>query len=451
MRATVRLVGGAAGAMLVLWCSASARAEDNVLSDREAEEGFVRIFNGRDLDDWDGHPDFWSVTGGVIRGRTTKEKPTRGNTFCIYRGGGNKGLMKDFVVKLRFRIQNGNSGVQYRSFVKDPKRSKWRVASYQAEVQNKAGKVGFLYDEARRGWLVNVGDIMELSREGNKVQKTVVGKVADQKALIDAGYYTDREWNEYTIVARGNHLVHYLNGYQTIELIDNDARQRTLEGHLALQIHAGPPMVVEFKDIRVKYFKKTFGEAMRLFNGKDLSGWTVQQGKPESWGVKDGAMATTGRPNGYICTDADYENYVLRLQVRHLANTNSGVLLRATERDRKWPRSIEAQCKSGSMGDIYNFGRFPMKTDPARTRGASTKKRHPSNEKPIGEWDEYEIRLNRGDLELRVNGLVQNTATGCEQIPGRICLQSEGGPLEFRNIVLIPIVTEDAAGDGRGR
>jgi hypothetical protein len=326
--------------------------------------------------------------------------------------------------------------------VKDPKRNKYRVAGYQAEVQNKAGKVGFLYDEARRGWLVNVGDIMELSREGGKVQKTVVGKVADQKALIEAGYYTDRAWNEYTIVARGNHLVHYLNGYQTIELIDNDAQQRTLEGHLALQIHAGPPMVVEFKDIRVKYFDEKHGEAVRLFNGKDLEGWTVQQGKPESWGVKDGAMTVTGRPNGYICTDADYEDFVLRLQVRHLAKTNSGVLLRATALERSWPRSMEAQCKSGSMGDIYNFGKFPMKPDPARTRGAMTKKRHPSNEKPIGEWDEYEIRLNRDVLELRVNGLLQNVATECERIPGRICLQSEGGPLEFRNIVLIPIVTE---------
>ena len=181
---------------------------------------------------------------------------------------------------------------------------------------------------------------------------------------------------------------------------------------------------------------------MRIFNGKNLDGWTVQKGEQSTWGAKDGVMTDSGKPTGFICTDADYENFVLRLQVRHLAKTNSGVLLRGTELNRSWPRSIEAQCKSGSMGDIYNFGKFPMKPDPARTRGAMTRKRHPSNEKPTGEWDEYEIRLNRGDLELRVNGLLQNAATECERIPGRICLQSEGGPLEFRNIVLIPIVTE---------
>lgn len=98
---------------------------------------------------------------------------------------------------------------------------------------------------------------------------------------------------------------------------------------------------------------------VRLFNGEDLAGWTVRHGEGSTWGVKGGAMTDSGRPNGFICTDADYEDYVLRLQVRHLAKTNSGVLLRATDLDRPWPRSIEAQCKSGSMGDIYNFGKFP--------------------------------------------------------------------------------------------
>ena len=234
-----------------------------------------QLFNGKDLTGWDGLSDFWSVKDGAIRGQTTKEKPTRGNTFCIYRGGPNKGLMKNFVLKLKFRIQNGNSGVQYRSFVKDPKRNKYRVAGYQAEVENRQGKVGFLYDEARRGWLVNVGDMMVLSREGNKLKKEVVGKVADKKALIEAGYYKMKDWNEYTITCRGNHIVQCLNGYQTVELIDDDPQQRTLEGYLALQIHAGGPMVVEFKDIRVKYLKANYGSAIRLFNGKDLSGWEI--------------------------------------------------------------------------------------------------------------------------------------------------------------------------------
>jgi len=405
-------------------------------------DGYVSIFNGKDLTGWDGLADFWSVKDGVIRGQTTKEKPTRGNTFCIWRGGKNKGLLKNFGLKLKFRIQNGNSGVQYRSFVLNPKRNKYRVAGYQAEVENNPGKVGFLYDEARRAWLVNVGDIMELNVVDGKLKKQVVGKVADKDALIKAGYYKNKDWNEYTIICRGNHIIHYLNGYQTVELIDNDEKRRTLEGRIALQIHSGPPMIVEFKDIKIKEFKAEYGPAVRLFNGKNLDGWTFKDEQKNTWGVKDGVMTNKGKPFGFIATKADYTNFVLRMQVRHLVKTNSGVLLRSTKLEGKWPRSIEAQLMSDNMGDIYNFGKFPMKTAKKRTRGALTKKIHKSNEKPVGQWNEYEITLNKGDLELRVNGLPQNYAWQCAEMPGRICLQAEGGALEFRNIVLIPIVTK---------
>ncbi len=407
------------------------------------DDGYVSIFNGKDLTGWDGL-DFWSVKDGFIRGQTTKEKPTRGNTFLIYRGGKEKGVLKNFALKLKFRIQNGNSGVQFRSFVKDPKRNKYRVSGYQAEVQNKAGKVGFLYDEARRGWLVNVGDIMEVnpSEDGKKFKKEVVGKVSDVKGLIASKYYTDKEWNEYEIICRGNHIAMYLNGYPTVELIDNDKKNRTMEGHVCLQIHSGPPMIVDFKDIKIKKFEAQYGPAVRLFNGKDLTGWTMKDDQKETWGVKDGVMTDKGKPFGFIATEKDYTNFVLRLQVKHLVKTNSGILLRSTQLEGKFPKSIEAQVMSGKMGDIYNFHKFSMKTDPKRTRGAGTRKIHASNEKPIGQWDAYEITLNKGDLELRVNNLVQNIATECQEIPGKICLQSEGGPLEFRNIVLIPIINK---------
>jgi hypothetical protein len=407
------------------------------------DDGYVSIFNGKDLAGWDGL-EFWSVKDGMIRGETTKERPTRGNTFLIYRGGKEKGLLKNFALKLKFRIQNGNSGVQFRSFVKDPKRNKHRVAGYQAEVQNKAGKVGFLYDEARRGWLVNVGDMMEInpSEDGKKIKKEVVSKVSDVKGLIASKYYTNKEWNEYEIICRGNHIAMYLNGYPTVELIDNDKKNRTMEGHVCLQIHAGPPMIVDFKDIKIKKFDAEYGPAVRLFNGKDLTGWTMKDNQKETWGVKDGVMTDKGKPFGFIATEKDYTNYVLRLQVKHLVKTNSGVLLRSTKLEGMFPKSIEAQVMSGKMGDIYNFHKFSLKTDPKRTRGAGTRKIHDSNEKPIGQWDAYEITLNKGDLELRVNNLVQNIATECQEIPGKICLQSEGGPLEFRNIVLIPIVNK---------
>lgn len=394
------------------------------------EEGFVSLFNGQDLTGWDGDPRFWSVVDGALRGQTREGVLPTHNTFCIWRGG----TVRNFVLKVKFRIQNGNSGIQYRC----REIGKWRVAGYQAEVENSPGKVGFLYDEAARGWLVNVGDFVLIDREG---RKHGLGKVADREALIKAGYYKPQDWNEYTIVCRGNHILHYLNGFPTVELIDEDPKGRALEGLIALQIHTGPPMTVEFKDIRLKRLPDTFGEAKLLFNGRDLEGWTFSSDALRgTWSVRDGVLFNLGSPAGYIRTVEDYTNYVLRMQLRHLTPGNGGVLLRIVGPDKVWPRSIEAQGQRGNLGDIWNIDQFPMKTDPDRTSGRHTRKMHPSNERPLGEWNEYEIVLDGGNLELWVNGLLQNTATDCWETPGKIGLQSEGAQMEFRNIVLIPIL-----------
>jgi hypothetical protein len=211
------------------------------VSGLRAADGFEAIFNGQDLNGWDGDPRFWTAKAGVIRGETTRQALPTGNTFLIWRGG----VLKDFELKLQFRIQNGNSGVQYRS--RDL--GKWVVSGYQAEIENKQGKVGFLYDEKGRKFLANVGEVVEVQADG---KPKVVGQLAPKQAFIDKGYYKEKDWNEYRIVARGTHLEHWLNGHKTIELTDNDPAGRSLSGILALQIHRGPPMVVEFKDIQLK-------------------------------------------------------------------------------------------------------------------------------------------------------------------------------------------------------
>ncbi len=403
------------------------------------EEGFVSIFNGKDLTGWDGDPRLWSVVEGAIRGQTTDENKARGNTFLVWRGG----TLEDFILKIKFRIQNGNSGIQYRS----KEVAKWVVSGYQAEVEDTPGKVGFLYHEKGRGWLVNVGDSVVIDAEG---KKNVVGQVNGKQQLIEAAYYKKQDWNEYTIIARGNHLMHYLNGYQTMELVDNDRttdpkdaadrKGRALEGLLALQIHAGPRMTVEFKDIRLRQLQENYGEAVRLLDGEDLDGWTVSgDAMKGTFGVSDARMTNTGKPNGYIRTEKDYTNYLVRLQMRHLKKGNCGVLLRMQPPDKVWPKSIEAQGMAGNMGDIFNIDNFPMKVDPDRTKGRRTRKLHESNENPVGQWNDYEIALTGGDLRIYVNRLLQNRAQECEEVPGKICLQSEGVPVEFRSIVLIPI------------
>ncbi len=190
---------------------------------------------------------------------------------------------------------------------------------------------------------------------------------------------------------------------------------------------------------------------VQLFNGKDLTGWSVHYKEPgpkieDVWSVKEGGILhCKGQPIGYIYTDKDYTSYKLKLEWRGVGKPgNSGVLLRVTTpppAGETWPRSIECQLQSKNAGDIWNIGKFPMNVAEERTKGRHTKKLHETNEKPVegGEWNTYEITLDGPNLEMKVNGLVQNRATNCEVSPGKIALQSEGAAIEFRNIVLTPL------------
>lgn len=191
-----------------------------------------------------------------------------------------------------------------------------------------------------------------------------------------------------------------------------------------------------------------FGETIPLFDGRSLAGWKAhfRDGSTDAskaWRVEDGILACQGQPIGYLQTERLYQNFELVVEWRfdpEKGAGNSGVLLRVIGEDTVWPNSIEAQLHSRNAGDIWNIGDFPMKANADRTRGRRTVKAHETNEKPLGEWNRYRILLDRGELVLEVNGLVQNTATDCRQVPGRIALQSEGAAIEFRKVELRPIV-----------
>ena len=202
------------------------------------------LFNGKDLTGWKGL-EFWSVEDGCITGRTTKEKPTKGNTFLVWQGG----EIGDFEFTFKYKIVGGNSGVQYRSKVVDEKG--YVVAGYQADFE--AGKThsGILYEEKGRGILAQRGQ-KTVIKDGEKPGKAKVevtgevGKSAEIQAKIKA-----EDWNEYRIVAQGGHLQHFINGVQTIDVTDETA-VGAKKGILALQLHAGPAMVVQFKDLVLK-------------------------------------------------------------------------------------------------------------------------------------------------------------------------------------------------------
>ncbi len=205
---------------------------------RADEEGFRPIFNGQNLDGWDGNAKFWSVQDGTITGQTTADNPTKGNTFLIWR----QAPVDDFVLKLSYKIVGGNSGVQYRSQEVD----KWVVAGYQADIDSGDTFSGILYEERLRGILANRGQKVTIDEKGEKQ----VTQVDDAKKLQEG--IKKEDWNEYEIIAQGNHLTHKINGRVTAEVVDNQTGKRAASGILALQLHAGPPMKVQFKDIRLK-------------------------------------------------------------------------------------------------------------------------------------------------------------------------------------------------------
>lgn len=204
-----------------------------------AQEGVVSLFNGQDLSGWDGDPKFWSVKDGAITGVSTAENPVKTNTFLIWKGG----TVKNFELWAKFRLEGNNSGIQYRS--KDL--GEWRVGGYQADMDVANTYTGILYEERGRGILANVGTKSTVAQNGPVQVTGSVGDPAEIKAAIRKD-----DWNEYHITARGNHLVHAINGKVTAELIDDDEAKRAMEGILALQLHSGPPMTVRFKEIRLK-------------------------------------------------------------------------------------------------------------------------------------------------------------------------------------------------------
>ncbi|MBI3468357.1 MAG: DUF1080 domain-containing protein [Planctomycetes bacterium] len=220
------------------------------------DAGFKSIFNGKDLTGWDGNPKLWSVKDGAITGQTTADNPTQGNTFLIWRDG----TVDDFELRCSYRIVPNNnagfanSGIQYRSKVVDPKN--WVVGGYQADMEAGQTYSGILYEERGRGILAQRGQKTVITAdEGdpNKHKVQVVGSVGKSEEIQAA--IKKEDWNEYEIIVRANHLIHKINGVVTVDVTDEHSQKRAASGVLALQLHAGQPMTVQFKDLRIKRLK----------------------------------------------------------------------------------------------------------------------------------------------------------------------------------------------------
>ncbi|MEM7479280.1 MAG: DUF1080 domain-containing protein [Planctomycetota bacterium] len=205
-----------------------------------AQDGFKKLFNGKDLTGWKGNPKLWSVEDGAITGITTAEEPLKFNTFLIW-----EGKVADFELELDFKISaQGNSGIQYRSEVKNA--DDFIVGGYQAEIDATMKFAGINYEERGRGILCQRGQRVTIDDAGKKKAESF----GDAKALGDK--INKGEWNHYRVVAKGNKLSHYINDTLMSEVIDNQSSRSSQSGVLAFQIHQGPPMKIQFKDVMLK-------------------------------------------------------------------------------------------------------------------------------------------------------------------------------------------------------
>ena len=203
-----------------------------------AEDGFVDLFNGKDLNGWDGNPELWSVEDGAITGKTKGPDHLTYNQFIIWRGG----VLKNFELHAKIKVVgDSNSGIQYRS-KEMPENGPWSIGGYQCDVHPAPANNGMVYHERGRGIVSQNGQTVVVDPQGKKWLTRERDPVA-----VDIA-----EWNEYTVIAKGNHIEHRINGQLTTELHDFDEAGRALEGLLAFQVHRGPAMTVQIKDIRLK-------------------------------------------------------------------------------------------------------------------------------------------------------------------------------------------------------
>jgi uncharacterized protein (TIGR03067 family) len=244
----------------------------------DLEPGFRSLFNGKDLTGWAGRPQHWSVVDGAITGITTKENPAQGNNFLIAKDGDQELIVSDFELRFSYRFTGpwGNSGAQYRSV----KRDNFVVHGYQADFEVGTSFSGILYEEGGRGILAERGKKTVVKEVDGKTKVEVVGSVGESQEI--QALIKTNGWNDYVVIAQGNHLQHFINGKATVDVVDEQTSKAAKSGILALQLHAGPPMKVQFKDLRIKPLdaSTTTSQDLELMQGEWVPVEVIVNGSP---------------------------------------------------------------------------------------------------------------------------------------------------------------------------
>ena len=199
------------------------------------------MFDGRTLDGWQGDRAIWSVQDGAITGRTAADTGLKENNFLIW-----KDPVEDFELRLKFRLENGNSGIYYRAKKRPADQTKGDpLIGTQADFDASGRWTGVIMEYLLRGVLAERGQRVVIDPEGNRQ----IAPLGDPAELLQA--FKLKDWNDYTVTAKGGSVVLAINGVTMCELDDRDPR-RLVQGWLALQVHVGPPMQVQFKEIYLR-------------------------------------------------------------------------------------------------------------------------------------------------------------------------------------------------------
>ena len=208
------------------------------------EKGFISIFDGKSLQGWEGDSVYWHVEDGKIIGQVTPKTILKRNSFLIWRGG----TTGDFELKLEYKVSaEGNSGINYRSFEVDG--VPFALRGYQCDIDGAGAWSGQNYEERGRTFLALRGQVTQISENEKPIE---IGTVGGKDQLNQ--FIKKEDWNECHLIIRGNTLIHTINKHVMSIVVDNDIANRKNEGLFGVQVHVGPPMTIEYRNIRIKKY-----------------------------------------------------------------------------------------------------------------------------------------------------------------------------------------------------
>jgi hypothetical protein len=220
--------------LFLLFCGFTSVADSG---EPRPPEGFVPVFNGKDLKGWSGDPKYWRVEDGCLTG--VADGTLKYNRFITWKDG----KLKNFELRVQVKVTpGGNSGIQYRG-TERPDLGETVVTGYQCDVvSNRPDYNGMLYEERGRRILAHTGEKVIIDKDG---QPWVAGELPLKE--FKAG-----EWHDFRVLVKGNHHQHWIDGHPTVDVIDLDEKGRKLEGVLAVQVHVGPAMKIQYRNFYLK-------------------------------------------------------------------------------------------------------------------------------------------------------------------------------------------------------